>query len=314
MKSTTRNFYEDLVIAAVNDIRAVVDSAIDLHAIAKRASLAPLHFHHIFRGLVGETPLGMHRRLRLERAAITLSTMMIPVTRLAFEAGYETHESFTRAFQSAFGVSPSEFRGAAQTQPVPWTAATKTVLAARSGIHANSAPKAKPALAQETCTMKVETLDCPRKHVLAVQHCGAYAAVSESFAKLDAIVRPRGLLALEGLELVAIFHDDPEITPVAELRAEAGIVVPPKTRVVPGLHRLILPAGTYARALHTGPYATLGDSWSQLMGNWLPKSGYRVAAGPSYERYLNTPMEVPPAKLRTELYLPVVLPKPFRSG
>ncbi|HEY5959879.1 MAG TPA: GyrI-like domain-containing protein [Polyangiaceae bacterium] len=157
--------------------------------------------------------------------------------------------------------------------------------------------------------MRVETIDCPRKHVLAVEHRGPYGGVSESFAKLDAIVRPKGLCDLDGVELVAIFYDDPEVTPASELRADAGLVVPSDTAAIGGLHPLTIPAGTYARAVHSGSYETLGDSWSQLMGHWLPKSGYRIAPGPSYERYLNTPADVPSSSLRTELYLPIESPK-----
>ncbi|MFN5728868.1 MAG: helix-turn-helix domain-containing protein, partial [Pseudanabaena sp.] len=30
---------------------------------------------------------------------------------IALDAGYDSHEGFTRAFRQYFGVSPSEFRG-----------------------------------------------------------------------------------------------------------------------------------------------------------------------------------------------------------
>jgi AraC family transcriptional regulator len=57
--------------------------------------------------MVGESVKGHIRRLRLERAAIHLKQTQRPVTRIAFEAGYEAHESFTRAFRDWFGMSPS---------------------------------------------------------------------------------------------------------------------------------------------------------------------------------------------------------------
>src|SRR5512146_2988206 len=133
MKVGTRTYYEILVARAAVDVRSAMDCALDLQSLAKRAALSPLHFHRIFRGLLGETPLEMHRRLRLERSAAALAAGDSAITRIAFEAGYETHESFTRAFRDAFAVSPSEFRIAARSQPVSWTAATKGTLAASSG-------------------------------------------------------------------------------------------------------------------------------------------------------------------------------------
>jgi DNA gyrase inhibitor GyrI len=39
------------------------------------------------------------------------------------------------------------------------------------------------------------------------------------------------------------------------------------------------------------------------MGEGLPASGRRVGTGPSFEVYLNNPMEVAKEELRTELYV-----------
>ena len=56
--------------------------------------------------MLGES-LGSHvRRLRLERAASRLKLTETPVVQVAFEAAYETHEAFSRAFRKAFGLSP----------------------------------------------------------------------------------------------------------------------------------------------------------------------------------------------------------------
>lgn len=55
------------------------------------------------------------------------------------------------------------------------------------------------------------------------------------------------------------------------------------------------------------PYGQLGDTWTRLMGEWLPASGHRVKAdSPSYEVYRNTSMTVPKNELRTEIRIPVV--------
>jgi len=101
VKTETRSFYETAVETTIARIASTLDEAIDLHALAKAAALSPFHFHRIFRGMVGETPLEMHRRLRLERAAVQLAETEAPVTTIAFDAGWETHEAFTRAFKQA---------------------------------------------------------------------------------------------------------------------------------------------------------------------------------------------------------------------
>src|SRR6188474_3105749 len=110
MKPETRSFYELAVQRAVEQIVADLDRALDLQTLARGAALSSFHFHRVFRGAIGETPLELQRRLRLERAALQLRDGDEAVTAIAFAAGYETHESFTRAFRAHYVCSPSEFR------------------------------------------------------------------------------------------------------------------------------------------------------------------------------------------------------------
>src|SRR6476659_10265707 len=110
MKPDTRTFYEQAVQRAIEHIVRSLDEALDLETLAEQACLSPFHFHRVFRGMVGETPLELVRRLRLERAAWRLLHSDAPVTAIAFDAGYETHEAFTRAFRASYADSPSGFR------------------------------------------------------------------------------------------------------------------------------------------------------------------------------------------------------------
>ena len=110
MKPDTRSFYVRAVQAAIEHIAGHLDDALELEALARLACLSPFHFHRVFRGMVGETPVEFARRLRLERAAWRLRDKTRAVTEIAFDAGYETHEAFTRAFRAAYSTSPSGFR------------------------------------------------------------------------------------------------------------------------------------------------------------------------------------------------------------
>ena len=105
--------------------------------------------------------------------------------------------------------------------------------------------------------------------------------------------------------MLAIYHDDPETTPESELRSDAALSISSTATVPDGLGTTTIPAGRYARATHVGPYEGLGDAWAQLMGEWLPQSGFRVGEGVSYELYLNNPTNASKESLRTELYLPL---------
>ncbi len=91
MKPDTRSFYEVAVRKVAEVVAADLDRALDLDELARTAAMSPFHFHRVFRGMIGETPLSLQRRLRLERAASALLETDEPVTTVAFSAGYETH-------------------------------------------------------------------------------------------------------------------------------------------------------------------------------------------------------------------------------
>lgn len=121
-KPETHSFYARALQRVIEHVATHLDQALDLETLAAKACLSPFHFHRVFRGMVGETPVELIRRLRMERAAWRLIHTERSVTAIAFDTGYETHEAFTRAFRTCFGTSPSGFR--ARNHPRTELAAT----------------------------------------------------------------------------------------------------------------------------------------------------------------------------------------------
>src|SRR5262252_10971797 len=110
MRTGTVEDYQRRILGVLVHIQNHLDSPLPLDELAEVAHFSPFHFHRVFRGMVGESVKEHVRRLRLERAAHRLRFTGQPVTEIAFDAGYETHESFTRAFGVMFGEAPTEFR------------------------------------------------------------------------------------------------------------------------------------------------------------------------------------------------------------
>jgi AraC-like DNA-binding protein len=80
--------------------------------LAARMYLSRSHFDRLVGAASGETPGRFRRRVLLERAAYRLLTSHSGVLDIAVEAGYSSHEAFTRAFQRAYGAVPSRWREA----------------------------------------------------------------------------------------------------------------------------------------------------------------------------------------------------------
>jgi len=78
--------------------------------VASRVHLSRYHFGRLVSAAAGEPPAALRRRILLERAAYRLITTDHDVLRVAVEAGYASHEAFTRAFTRAYGRSPSRWR------------------------------------------------------------------------------------------------------------------------------------------------------------------------------------------------------------
>lgn len=297
MRTSTRKTYIECVTAAVEALALNLDEPPALADLADEACLSPFHFHRIFRGMVGESPVEFVRRLRLERAAYRLMAGYDPITEIAFDAGYQAHEAFTRAFRAAYNRSPSEYRNRLRSQ---------IELASPSGIHYNPHGEIAPFVPRDTGgkDMNVDIIEQPAMRIATIRHIGPYNQIPAAFGRLCGIAGPAGLFQ-EGAYVLAVYYDDPDTTPPAELQSDAAIVLVGDTPCPEGLVEQSIPGGKYARYTHMGPYEQLGDAWARFMGEWLPNSGYRMGEGTTYEIYMNDPSQVKPEEVRTDLFVPI---------
>src|SRR5262249_51843905 len=156
----------------------------------------------------GETPMEMVRRLRLERAAWRLAHTDRPVTEIAFDAGYEAHEAFTRAFRTHYDSSPSGFRG--RKHP-------RAELTAPCGVHYSPQGFVPPFIPRDSGGqhMNVEITRMPELRLGTVRHVGPYNQIPLAFERLGRIVGPAATaLRQHGSAMIAIYHDDPESVPL----------------------------------------------------------------------------------------------------
>ncbi len=281
VKAATLESYQERIGRAVRHLETHLEEPIQLEELAAVAHFSAYHFHRIFSGMVGESVKEHIRRLRLERAAQRLLRCEEGVLGIALDAGYETHESFTRAFEAMFGVSPTAFR--------------------RNGGLMNrvtqEAKKAGPPL--EVSVRKMEPL-----RVAYVRHTGPYNAVGQAWQKLMMWAGMNGLMG-PNMRILGISHDDPEITAPERLRYDAAMVVKEGVKGGGEVGIQEIPGGDYAVTVHRGPYDKLGMTYASLCGEWLPSSGRELREEPPLEFYLNDMAVTPPQDLLTEICLPL---------
>jgi AraC family transcriptional regulator len=288
--STTQDYYERIVRTLIY-IQRHLDDELELENLASVAAFSRYHFHRVFRGLVGESPKEHIRRLRLERAAQKLKQRDGPITEIALEAGFETHESFTRAFGVMFGVSPSGYRAAHQPAP---QSTSGTHLDAVSGYHPPDYGEPLP----------VEVKEMPSMKVVFLRHAGPYSQVGATWGRLMSWAGMRGLLGPQ-TRMIGIVYDDPDITPADKVRYDAAVVVNRPVQPEGEFGWREIPGGEYAVFTHQGAYENFENTYQRFFGGWLPGSGRELRDAEAFEEYLNSPMNTKAEDLLTRIHVPL---------
>lgn len=86
--------------------------AVSLAELAALVGLSVFHFARAFKISTGLPPHRFQTAIRMERARLLLATTSRPVTEIAFALGYDSSQSFARAFRAAHALSPTRFREA----------------------------------------------------------------------------------------------------------------------------------------------------------------------------------------------------------
>jgi AraC family transcriptional regulator len=299
MRSTTKQTYQERILRVLVHIQEHLDEPLLLDALARVACFSPHHFHHIFGAMVGESVKEHIRRLRLERAAYRLQFGNQPVTDIAFDAGYETHESFTRAFRTMFGTSPSRYRKVQRE---------RTRSFAPSGVHFLPEGRLETFISVQRggppMDVHIKTLTPMR--VAFLRHVGPYQdeALRRTWDRLLFWAGQRGLLGPQTM-LLGIDHDNPHVTPQDKLRYDACLAIDRPVEPEGEIGMQEIPGGEYAVVTHKGPYDRLPETYAYLYGLWLPNSGREPTESPSIQHYRSTPRETPPDDLLTDIYVPL---------
>ena len=277
--------YQRRLDVVTDYIYAHLDDDLSLETLAHVSGFSRYHWHRIYRAVRGETAAQTVRRLRLERAAAMLTETSWPVERIAWKAGFTGTDVFSRAFLLSYRTTPSRFR-------IGGRPASIDSLVTSCGSGLTSSVREAPGW--------IVRVEARFGYRLAVsEHRGSYMDIGRAFSR----VRDR---VGAGSLMVAIYADDPDAVPVADLRSAAGTVVDPGTEIPHDLVERMVPAGRYAIMRYIGPYSSMHAAYLWLYGQWLPSSGEEPRDHPIIEEYLTDPATTPPVDAVTDILLPLL--------
>ena len=148
--------------------------------------------------------------------------------------------------------------------------------------------------------MDVTITQQPELRIAGIRHIGPYMEIGRQFGRLGGFFKGP---PPAGAQMIALYHDDPDVTPPSNLRSDAAVTLPGRATAPTGLIEQRVPAGKYARTIHKGGYEGLPAAWKSLK-EWAASQGHTMR-NPGYEIYVNNPMNASKEDLITEIYMRV---------
>ena len=292
------------LLCLLRDIGRRLDHNLSLEALATRAGWSRFHLHRTFRRLAAETPKAYTQRLRLTRAAARLVASDASVLEIAIDAGFASHEVFTRAFRRQFGRTPTRYRlmafeGVSDADRTRHQALTDSITPC---LHLFHFPVLDSPGRHPMPVISIAREERAAQPILSIRRRIAraelQATLAECFGTLYGHAQKAGL-ALAGFPLARYVSTGPGLWTV-----EPAI---PLVTPAPGEGEMqagFLPGGPVALGIHGGPYDQLAET-NAAIERWIEANGFRVGGAP-WEWYVTDPAEHPdPADWRTEVYWPL---------
>ncbi len=101
---------QPLFAPALRFLQENLDKPITLHEMAATVNMSHSHFSHLFKKYYGCSPYEYLILERINRAKYLLKTTALPIKEIALQVGYLNASTFSSAFSTKVGLSPTAFR------------------------------------------------------------------------------------------------------------------------------------------------------------------------------------------------------------
>jgi len=254
--------------------------------VARSAFYSSYHFQRIFTLLTGYTVCEYIRNRRLALAAQELRDGNTKVIDLAYKYGYETPESFTKAFQRFHGVLPTQARNHEVSVKAFNRLTIKVTLegGAIMDYHIENRP------AFEVC-LKIRSFSTNDSNTAIPQFWNDY------FTKgLDKAVCPMLGVCL------------PTQPGSKDFEYGIGCETQYVNQLPQEFTKVEIPANTWAIFKCIGPMPdAIQAMWKRVYSEWLPHSNYELVLGYDFEYY--TGGDTSSQNYESEIWIPVKLKK-----
>lgn len=255
---------------AIDFMEAHLLEPIDFEEIARQAGSSTFHFMRMFNILTGFTVGEYIRNRRLTLAGNELSLSNAKVVDVAFKYGYETHESFTKAFRQFHGITPS----AARKPGAP--------LKSIGRLSIQVTLKGEKVMNYKFVEKNAFTVVGKKIPVTCVN--GENFKIIPEFChqcSVDGTYDQLGKMCVDEMGIMGICasFDKDHFDYYSAVTYRDG-------EIPQGMSTLEIPKSTWAVFEAVGPIPdAIHDVWKRIFSEWFPSSGYEHAEGPELEVY-----------------------------
>ncbi|MEK5250408.1 AraC family transcriptional regulator [Bacillus mycoides] len=280
--------------AAMQYIEDNLTHEIDFKEVAKIAFCSEYHFKRMFSFLAGISLSEYIRCRRLTLAAFELKDCNAKVIDVAIKYGYNSPDSFTRAFQNLHGITPSEARSTIRSLKAysPMT----FQLSIQGGNEMNYRIEEKEPFQIIGIQKRVPIV---------------FNGVNEEIASMWKSLTPQSIQTLKmlsnvnpnGIISASTNFSEGRMEEKGELDHYIGVAT---TKDCPEqFAQLEVAASAWAIFEAVGPFPdALQNVWGRIYSEWFPSSNYELAEGP--EILWNESKDVSSPNFRSEIWVPVL--------
>ncbi len=253
------------VSKAIWFIEAHLGSDLTLEQIAAIAGVSRYHMVRAFGATTGRSVMRYVRARRLSEAARALADGAPDILMVALDAGYGSHEAFTRAFRERFGVTPETIRGDRRIDHISLMEPIKMAATAPPNPRPPRLENGRPLLIAglaERCTWETS------------------AKIPSLWQRFHAY--PGGIPGQSGRAAYGVCCNGDD---AGNFDYIAGVEVADFSLLPSELSRVRIPEQRYLVFQHTDHIATVRGTIAAIWNDWLPASGHHVADAPNFERY-----------------------------
>lgn len=267
-----------------------MEEPLDINEIAKAACSSTSHFQRMFLMLTGMTISEYIRKRKLTLAAQELAMTTSRVLDVALKYGYDSPESFSKAFRKVHGVPPSEARGkGVNLKAFP---RISFHLSLKGDKDMDYKIVEKVAFTVIGKSFKVTTKN--GENLRLIPKLWKECNQDGTTARLSAIGKDKDLLGV----CIDVQHDLEQLTYLIAVEDSSGTDAE-------GLISRTIPASTWAVFTSTGPMpGAIQNVWKRIFQEWFPATGYEHSGGADLEVY---PLGDTSAEdYRCEIWVPIV--------